>query len=344
MRKLTLEEIKERLKEINPNIKIIDGEYTNRNSILKCKCLIDGYEWDTSWGSLRSCKLGCPKCGIEFLSQKQKLTIDEIRIRLKIINPDVEILTSKYVNAHDKLKCRCKIDGHKWSVTWGKLQSGRGCPECRKRILSDKFSYTIEEIKDKLSKTNPNIEILSTEYKNSSTKLKCRCMKDGHEWITTWKSLGKGSGCPVCGLEAVSGENSCRWKGGISKLREYLRARIQEWKTDSINFCKNKCIITGEEFDAVHHLYGFDKILEETLNETQIPLYEEINQYSNAELRLLEDTCLKLHYKHGLGVCLTKEIHEEFHNMYGYGSNTKEQFEEFKKIKSKQINNKTKAS
>jgi len=46
-------------------------------------------------------------------------------------------------------------------------------------------------------------------------------------------------------------------------------------------------------------------------------------------LKKVKDKCLKLHYKYGLGVCIRKDIHELFHNLYGRGNNTPEQFKEF---------------
>jgi len=46
-------------------------------------------------------------------------------------------------------------------------------------------------------------------------------------------------------------------------------------------------------------------------------------------LKLLVDKCLEIHYRHPLGVCLEERYHAKFHEEFGYGGNTEEQFYEF---------------
>ncbi len=84
-----------------------------------------------------------------------------------------------------------------------------------------------------------------------------------------------------------------------------------------------------KKFDSIHHVYSFDNIVKDTLYETKLPLYENISSYTALELKQLIDKCLEIHYRYPLGVCLTEEIHKNFHELNGYGNNTIEQFEEF---------------
>ena len=56
----TTEEFKQELKEINNNIEVL-GEYIGNKTKVKCKCKIDGYEWEAVPNSLLS-GCGCPKC------------------------------------------------------------------------------------------------------------------------------------------------------------------------------------------------------------------------------------------------------------------------------------------
>lgn len=130
------------------------------------------------------------------------------------------------------------------------------------------------------------------------------------------------------------GENSYNWKGGsttrYNAINSLLRnSTIDKWRNNSIEASNGKCIISKQPYECVHHIYGFSFILNEVLEITGIELKEKISDYSDEEIIKLKNTCLELHYKHGLGVCLTNDIHEEFHKIYGYGDNTKEQFEEF---------------
>jgi hypothetical protein len=128
----------------------------------------------------------------------RKLTIDEVKSRLKDINPNIEILSEDYINNLTKMRCKCLVDNYEWDVSWGKLQHGRGCPKCGARLSSEKKRLTIEEINNKIVNINANIKILSEEYIGAHDKLKCECLIDGHIWFATWGSLSMGHGCPMC--------------------------------------------------------------------------------------------------------------------------------------------------
>jgi len=55
------------------------------------------------------------------------------------------------------------------------------------------------------------------------------------------------------------------------------------------------------------------------------------------ELNLINYTCIELHYKYGLGVCLCEKEHKLFHSIYGRKNNTKKQYDDFKAMRLEQI-------
>lgn len=348
---VTLTEIKERLSKTNPNIEIL-GEFYEKTSetqkyisrYAKCKCKIDGYVWNVIWEHLLKGK-GCPKCAGHI-----KPTLDEIKDKILNINSNIEVLNQfeKEVGITKKriktfINCKCKIDGYIWNTSLNSLFSGSGCPKCAGNI-----KLTLEDVKEKLLKINPNIKVLSDKYINGTSKLKCRCLIDGYIWGITWNDLRRGQGCPKCYRRNNFGENNPSWKGGITPLYNHLRSvAILKWKQDSFEKYNYKCDITGAHNTelTIHHLYNFSDIIQETMNTLNIPIYQEINKYADKELRLIESTCLKLHYKHGLGVCISEKEHKLFHSIYGRKNNTIKQYMKFKQMRLEQLNkDKIKAS
>lgn len=147
--------------------------------------------------------------------------------------------------------------------------------------------------------------------------------------VKTELGLWKGKNNPRY-INPLKKEKNGMWKGGISELHVYLRRFIKPWKDDSMKQCNYKCVITDGAFNNIHHLFNFSYILAKTMEIVDLPVHDEINKYSDDEMKRIEDTCLKLHYDLGLGVCLRKDIHKLFHDLYGYTNNTPEQFKEFK--------------
>lgn len=335
-KKLTFEEFKNRLYIIDETIEPLyefekETGKTNKRKrrFIHCKCKIDGYEWDAEISRLLQGS-GCFECN--------KLNLDEIKLKLKEINPNIEIISDKYINSNSKLKYKCKIDGCEWETSWSNVSRGTGCPDCGKITYNEKRSLNLDEIKDRLKQINPDIEIISGEYKNNKSKLVCICKIHNITFTIDWTHLQRGQGCPKCRILKLTGENSGRYKGGITPIHNYLRTHISQWKQDSFKKYNYKCDITGESDDLIiHHYYNFSDILQETMSILNLPIYQEVNKYTDKQLEQIKDKCIELHFKYGLGVCLTEKVHKEFHKIYGKENNTKEQYEEFKQNKIKKI-------
>ena len=117
--------------------------------------------------------------------------------------------------------------------------------------------------------------------------------------------------------------------GVYNSLSEYIRKRNKQWKKDSARNCNFKCSLSGERFQAIHHIYGMNLILNETLDLLNINVKNSFNDYNQEELDLILMKFLEVQNTYPLGICLKKEIHKLFHDIYGYGNNIPSQWEEF---------------
>lgn len=123
------------------------------------------------------------------------------------------------------------------------------------------------------------------------------------------------------GLHKLTGKS-------YESVYKYIRAHNTEWKLQSMKACGYKCIITGQRFDEIHHLYNFHKIFKITMDNLGY-ISNDVGDYSLEELQqILVAFCVE-QAKYPLGVCLTKNIHQRFHKIYGNKDNTIEQWTEF---------------
>ena len=296
----THEEFMKEFYEKNPNSKYIDilNEYKNVKTKIKCKCKIDGYEWEVRPDSLLNGS-GCQKCYNKRRGNSLKSTHEKFIEKFYVKNKNfknIEIL-GEYNGNKKPIKCKCKIDNHIWYPTPTHLLEGQSCPKCAGNIKK-----TTEEFINELNKVNKDIEILS-DYNGANKPIDCKCKIDGHKWSPTPHSLLEGYGCPKCAIINNIGENNPRWNPNLTQedredKRNYQEYR--EWRIRCFERDNYTCQVTGKRGVelCVHHLYSYDKY-----------------------------RCLRTVDNNGITV--SKEIHELFHKKYGKGNNTLEQWEEF---------------
>lgn len=134
-----------------------------------------------------------------------------------------------------------------------------------------------------------------------------------------------------CANEALKGENHWNWKGGASEIIDYLRKSLKDWKKEVMQRDNYACVLSGQKQDfVIHHLKGFNTIVEEASINVGVPVLKKFNEYENlTDVEKLKAEVLRLHTA-DLGITLNKDIHILFHRLYGKGNNTPEQFNEFK--------------
>lgn len=110
----------------------------------------------------------------------------------------------------------------------------------------------------------------------------------------------------------------------------YFRKHNSDWKHESMRACGYKCYITGERFDEIHHLVSLNTIVAQACDNAGIDLDQfNPNTATDEDKSCFLEAVKAEQAKYPLGVCLRREEHTRFHNKYGYGNNTAEQFIEF---------------
>jgi hypothetical protein len=118
----------------------------------------------------------------------------------------------------------------------------------------------------------------------------------------------------------------CRVEQSLSSLNRSLRSSLGNWKRKSEINSNFQCVLTGSKIYDVHHLYSYNSIIKDALEELKIDVKVE---YNGEEILLIKDKVIELHKIH-TGICIRPDLHIIFHQLFGKVSNTPEQFEEFK--------------
>jgi len=157
------------------------------------------------------------------------------------------------------------------------------------------------------------------------------CPKHGEQSVS-YTSLKADGGCPECRRESISGNGHPNWQGGITPLQKHMRKYITEWTYGELNRTNYVCeITTYNGILHVHHMYSFKNILNYTLDQLKLPLYNNVEDYGES-ISLLTSTFLENNKLLANPVVMLKEVHEAFHSFCG-GNNketSQEQLEEFK--------------
>lgn len=334
---ITVDVAKKRLLDKHgESIKLLNFAGAHHKSEFECqKC---GNIWSADASSVWRGN-GCSVCMIQRLREANGFNFEFVRSFIE--SEKCELLSKEYVNSKTRIKIRFEC-GHIKNVTFDSFRSGKRCPcqspEKANKIKSSKTEKLIlGEIKNSGFEL---VELLSNKFSwNAKLKLKC---PDGHITQTSMKTFMRRKSCKECSRIRMSlaqiGSKGNNWQGGKRELSDYFDNKIIQWKKDSMKNCNYKCQITGENFDDIHHLQSFNSIIKEAVDFFAVSYSCFSGDCSDEILEKLTTKVIELHYKYPLGVCLTRKVHKLFHNIYGKGNNTPEQFYEFQqKIQNKEI-------
>jgi len=323
MKKLTYEEVSKCYTD--HNYTLLDIEYTNNRTLMKCQCNICGHINMVKYNTVQQgCE--CPKCAIVSNTNNKRHSIDFIRG--EFANKGYDLISEIYTNANTKLDYLCTHCNTEQSIRYNDLQRGHGCMKCGSLNAGEKMAFSIEDVTRSFA--DKGYTLLETIYKSATTPMRYVCNTHGEQTIT-YRSILDGHGCSACFYESNRGEGNPRWLGGLKELRDYLRSNTTEWKKKSMEYARYQCELTGinSRDMQVHHRYPFSNIVYNTMKQLNLPTYQTIGEYTDDELSILTKTFIANHDSYGYGSVLSRSIHMLFHQLYGNINNTPEQFQEF---------------
>ena len=106
-------------------------------------------------------------------------------------------------------------------------------------------------------------------------------------------------------------------KNHYENLNKFLRGQIHQWEKQSAEKCNFQCVLTGSKNFAIHHIVSFNIIFKNFILECDVKLKDNFEDYTMDELNNIAALFLEYHNKYPLGICIGKDLHMKFHQMYG---------------------------
>lgn len=227
-KKLTHEQVIEKIKQIHGDKIVLLGEYKNSKTKIKTLCKKCDYTWECQPYDLYKGH-GCPKCA-KNLKKDTNTFKEEV---LKLVGNEYTVL-GEYVNTHTKILIRHNECGNEFYMSPKAFLGGQRCPNERyiKSSKANMIKQGNPQEKNKLLKEKCEKEgyLLKGEYKGSNVKIKMQHLECGCEFeVTPYCFLSIGSRCP-----------KCRISKGEKAIREYLENNQVNFKEQyRIKECKN---------------------------------------------------------------------------------------------------------
>lgn len=230
---------------------------------------------------------------------RRKRTLRTPEEYAKLIEENGFISLEVVYKLRDNPLVECKKCGHvKRKKVQSIIHARHGCAKCagNERLSTKEFAQYVKDNAD-------GYELLS-EVKGAFKETELRCNK-GHEYkVKPIAFIHKGRRCPQCHYESIRGEGHWNYNADLTQEeRETMRAfpGYTRWQQDVKARDNYTCQCCGDKRGGnlvSHHLDGWD---------------------SHKDKRLDTDN----------GVTLCEECHRDFHGNYGYGGNTKDQYDEW---------------
>lgn len=201
MKKYTYDEVKSYFDK--RNLTLVSTEYVNCKTPLEYICnkhIEDGVHTVTFDSVKNQGIYVCPHCSKENVASKNR--IDVSRIQEACHKLDFEFVDT-FIKGHRtyvRYICNKHRDKGVQEKIWTSFKRIKGCPYCSgKKRTSDDFYSDVKRLL-------PNVYIEDNQYKDRSSRINCKCLICGYEWVTSAESLLLGHGCWNCYINNVTGK------------------------------------------------------------------------------------------------------------------------------------------
>lgn len=273
---------------------LVSPRYENIRGKLHLKC-DQGHDYHVSFGNFKDNGSRCKICSD--INYRTFIDVKEI-----FAKNDCILLENEFTNSSIPLKYICGC-GRESKISLDSFLRGSRCKECGIRKIKDKQKTDFYVVRNEFTKHGYTLLSTEFDFNNNHSKLKyiCSC---GEEAIATYKSIKNGYlSCKACYLKSISGENNWSYNFNLTEEERISKRKYTEYSDWIKNVYRRDdytcqcCGVRGVTLNA-HHLDGY---------EWYKPGRTDINN----------------------GVTLCEVCHLDFHHVFGYGGNTKEQFEEY---------------
>ena len=270
------------------------GEYVNNGTKIEMRHSECGRNFEIVPGNFKMRKR-CPLCNGTF-----KKSTDDFRAEVEVLVGSEYEVHGEYKTAKDNIRMRHAKCGSFYFVTpTDFLSGGNRCPECAPNKKKDtaKFKAEVREL------AGHEYEVVG-EYTGSKVRVEFKHNVCGTTFMKTPELFLIGHRCPECGLTKRSGVNHYKYNPDLTdeerSRRDMYNGEIRKWR-DKVysrdDYTCKACNERGRRLNA-HHIESWD-------------------------------ICEEGRFDVSNGVTLCIECHKRFHMEFGYGSNTKMQFNEF---------------
>lgn len=274
---------------------LLADEYVNNKTKMKYRC---------SCGNVASVNLHdflvtgarCKTCRYESMARIRRRSIDEVRSIFE--KGGCTLLSDTYENTKQKLKYICSC-GEPAEITLDHFLRGQRCTICAHSKTADFHRLNYSRVRKEFYKAG--CVLLEGAYINATTKMKFRCTCGNVDYVS-YSNFKRGrKWCTACSHKKRRGPGNPSWNPLLTdedrEKRRYDK-RFIKWSREvksRDNYTCAACFVRGVKLHS-HHI--------ESWNSTKDLRYDLDN-----------------------GVTLCAECHTDFHNQFGRGHNTREQFE-----------------